>query len=298
MKRVKFSEESKRLNVSIEAIVDATEKLLCEGKVDAIIDKKNEEFIYYKPEEMENLTRLLKSKRVLIKEIADELNLRTDQVHLIIDKLLKENKIKGIFTYDDEFISDTVMRNLVVDIIEETERIDIKEISSRLSVPEGEIRSIIEMLGKQVIIATTPFRQIKFTDLSHEVKLPERSLVAFLKMLISEGQLAGSLDMVNRIFISERMVASLTITPSKPVEKGKVESRKEIGKAETVSKPSNAWYLVPLFLGIIGGAIAYLAIKDEDEEMANNLLYIGIFMTFLGLIIILGYFSTQMRPWR
>jgi purine-cytosine permease-like protein len=82
------------------------------------------------------------------------------------------------------------------------------------------------------------------------------------------------------------------------VEKGKVESRKEIGKAETMSKPSNAWYLVPLFLGIIGGAITYLAIKDEDEEMANNLLYIGIFMTFLGLIIILGYFSTQMRPYR
>jgi hypothetical protein len=39
---------------------------------------------------------------------------------------------------------------------------------------------------------------------------------------------------------------------------------------------------------MLGGAIGYLAVKDEDKDIANNLLIVGIITTFimLGLWII------------
>lgn len=38
------------------------------------------------------------------------------------------------------------------------------------------------------------------------------------------------------------------------------------------AKPSGLWYLVPLFFGVVGGIVAYVGVKDEDEEMAKFLL--------------------------
>jgi len=54
-----------------------------------------------------------------------------------------------------------------------------------------------------------------------------------------------------------------------------------------VKKHTGAWYIVPLLLGIVGGIIGYLIIKDDDKKMATNLLIIGIIMTFV-IPIVLG----------
>lgn len=43
--------------------------------------------------------------------------------------------------------------------------------------------------------------------------------------------------------------------------------------------PSNAWYLVPLLFGILGGIVGYAAVKSEDAELADNLLTFGIIWT-------------------
>lgn len=53
----------------------------------------------------------------------------------------------------------------------------------------------------------------------------------------------------------------------------------------TTSKPSNAWYLAPILLGIIGGLIGFFCVKGEDLEMATTLLVVGIVMT--GLVYFL-----------
>ena len=54
---------------------------------------------------------------------------------------------------------------------------------------------------------------------------------------------------------------------------------------------SNAWYLLPIFIGIIGGIIGYLAIRKDDPQKAKNCIYIGIVMMVIGIIfnvILLG----------
>ena len=48
---------------------------------------------------------------------------------------------------------------------------------------------------------------------------------------------------------------------------------------------SNWWYLLPIFLGIIGGIIAYFAIRKDDRTKAKKCLYLGLILLAVGIII-------------
>ena len=54
---------------------------------------------------------------------------------------------------------------------------------------------------------------------------------------------------------------------------------------------SNWWYLVPIFLGIIGGVIAYFALKNDDPQKAKKSLYLGIILTVIQIIVEVSLFS-------
>ena len=54
---------------------------------------------------------------------------------------------------------------------------------------------------------------------------------------------------------------------------------------------SSMWYLLPIFVGMIGGIIAYLIIRRDDPRKAKNCIYIGIVMMVIGIffnILLLG----------
>lgn len=48
---------------------------------------------------------------------------------------------------------------------------------------------------------------------------------------------------------------------------------------------SNWWYLLPIFLGLIGGIIAYFVIRKDDPKKAKNCIYIGIGLAIVGIIL-------------
>ena len=48
---------------------------------------------------------------------------------------------------------------------------------------------------------------------------------------------------------------------------------------------SNWWYLLPIFLGIIGGIIAYFALRNDDREKAKKCLYLGLILLAVGIVI-------------
>ena len=46
---------------------------------------------------------------------------------------------------------------------------------------------------------------------------------------------------------------------------------------------SNWWYLVPIFLGVIGGIIAYFALRKDDRQKAKKCLYLGLVLVAIQI---------------
>jgi uncharacterized membrane protein YeaQ/YmgE (transglycosylase-associated protein family) len=47
---------------------------------------------------------------------------------------------------------------------------------------------------------------------------------------------------------------------------------------------SNLWFLLPIFLGLIGGIIAFFVLRQDDPKKAKNCLYLGIILAIIGLL--------------
>jgi hypothetical protein len=161
-----------------------------------------------------------------------------------------------------------------------TGEIDSRELSRKLSIPEDVIKLTILDLSNQVMNALRPYQQIRLADLGSEVKLPIDSLMVFLKWLISQGRVVGSIDRVNGVFLKERVV-----------ELHPVPTRSEEAKAVEVSKPSDAWYLLPIIFGLLGGVVGYIGVRDRDANMAERLLTIGIVVTVVVVIVSWMFYS-------
>ena len=48
---------------------------------------------------------------------------------------------------------------------------------------------------------------------------------------------------------------------------------------------SNWWYILPILFGIIGGIIAYFAIRKDDREKAKKCIYLGLILLAVGIIV-------------
>jgi FtsH-binding integral membrane protein len=47
---------------------------------------------------------------------------------------------------------------------------------------------------------------------------------------------------------------------------------------------SNAWFLLPILFGIIGGIIAFFILRHDDPRKAKNCLYLGLVFMVIGII--------------
>ena len=48
---------------------------------------------------------------------------------------------------------------------------------------------------------------------------------------------------------------------------------------------SNAWFLLPIFFGIIGGIIAFFILRNDDPRKARNCLYLGLAFMIFGILL-------------
>jgi hypothetical protein len=58
--------------------------------------------------------------------------------------------------------------------------------------------------------------------------------------------------------------------------------------AQTPKIKSNWWYLLPIFLGAIGGVIAWAALKSHDGKLAKNSLILGVILNVFEIMIFTG----------
>ena len=52
---------------------------------------------------------------------------------------------------------------------------------------------------------------------------------------------------------------------------------------------SNWWYTLPIFLGVIGGVIAWFALKSYDRKLAKNCLILGIVFVLVETLIFVTF---------
>lgn len=52
---------------------------------------------------------------------------------------------------------------------------------------------------------------------------------------------------------------------------------------------SRWWFLLPVFMGAIGGVIAYFVIRHDDPRKARNSLYLGIIITAVPTVLSLAF---------
>jgi RsiW-degrading membrane proteinase PrsW (M82 family) len=50
--------------------------------------------------------------------------------------------------------------------------------------------------------------------------------------------------------------------------------------------PSKAWYLLPIFFGILGGLVMYFIVRDDNKQMAKNGLILSVILSIVGIIFI------------
>ena len=51
--------------------------------------------------------------------------------------------------------------------------------------------------------------------------------------------------------------------------------------SENKQKPPKLIWSIPIFMGLLGGILMYIAVKDQNQEMAND----GILVGFLSTIV-------------
>lgn len=55
---------------------------------------------------------------------------------------------------------------------------------------------------------------------------------------------------------------------------------------------SNAWFLLPILFGVIGGIIAFFILRNDDPQKAKNCLYLGLAFMMIGIIFNIFVMST------
>ena len=48
---------------------------------------------------------------------------------------------------------------------------------------------------------------------------------------------------------------------------------------------SRCWFLLPIFLGIVGGIIAYFVLRHEDPAKAKNCILLGTILTAIPIAL-------------
>ena len=52
-----------------------------------------------------------------------------------------------------------------------------------------------------------------------------------------------------------------------------------------IKRRSSLWFLLPIFLNLIGGIIAYFVIKEDDPKKAKDCLYLGIILAAIPIVL-------------
>ncbi len=283
MKVINVLDEAERLNLQKEATWDSFKQALKEKGSLPFFDYNNDEIIVTDSKEVKSLLDELHTSSVSLPEIAVRYSVTTPQMRLVINQLIRQEKLDGTVTASYEYLSKSVVRDRLVALISEMKMIEVNGQAFKLGLPVDVVNRQLFEFENGIVSASKPYSRIGIQDLSAEVGLPRDALFVVLKRLVSEGRIRGSIDMVNDLFVKDEAPV---------MAKQKVPFR---APEVAVSLPSGLWYLAPLFLGLIGGVIGYVSLVERDRDMAKSLFYIGLAVTLLSSFFYYLWFLSLTR---
>ena len=139
-----------------------------------------------------------------------------------------------------------------------------------------------------------PMNEFSYVDeeaerMKHE-KMVDRNRVEHDSNMAAEMSIEELQELINAKKLEEsKPAAEMSIEELKSVIKLKASVKTEPNK-----KPTDVLYIVAILLGLLGGIIGYVIAKNDDEDMANNLLIVGIatsvIVLFLYFVLIASLF--------
>jgi len=124
-----------------------------------------------------------------LKKLAEELKIAVELARRSLHDLIKNGKIKGIFTQRREFLTQSQLEKRIKELAKAYRTMPLKELSSRLGVTESSIEEI-------------------------------------LAQLIGKGEIDGYIDMAKKLFVAYSVSSVKQYSPSKP-QKEKVKHEDE-----------------------------------------------------------------------
>jgi hypothetical protein len=153
------------------------------------------------------------------------------------------------------------------------------------------LSSIVNVLGILIVVLSVTYsffsiwndsRQRRFqnkTDSDNEPCEPEEKLENNLAKRgeVKQSFLASTNTLQYKVDIPEKREV-----PPPPLVYNETGKAFEVPRID--EKPTALWYLAPFFFGLIGGLVGYIGTKDQDKDMAGNLLFFGfVWSIFLGV---------------
>jgi len=121
LKVTPFKDEAQKCGVSIEAVRCTFENNLEKGLIRGVIAPSKNEAICFEPNEIESLVCELHSGKISLANLAEQLNLNVYQVRLVLQYLLKTNRIDGELTYSS-FIAKLTVKKMSLQKAKEHKR--------------------------------------------------------------------------------------------------------------------------------------------------------------------------------
>ena len=58
----------------------------------------------------------------------------------------------------------------------------------------------------------------------------------------------------------------------------------------TKQKSTKLIWSIPIFMGLLGGILMYIAVKDQNQEMANDSILVGVLSTIVWVFLYCMFF--------
>jgi len=166
----------------------------------------------------------------------------------------------------------------------------ILEVSKTMNITQADMENVLRQV--KVVEKKTQAREESEVETVRQQSQEAEETVKKLTLLFHKGEISESAYKAAIKSLEDKLPKqrdrSATVRATSLAERPYDSSRIEAFS----SKPSLIWYLLPLFFGLLGGIIGYIAVKDEDQNMADNILLISFFISFIDLVLTWLYWNS------